>query len=150
MFAQGRTSPLITKGYGLLAWQPTGKRCDSLLLTGRAHSYLINKSRLFESKSNSHHGRQHPSLILCACFVSVAWGQQPASTCSNKWTEFHRPNMRRSNPCEKVLNVHNVGSLGLKWSYATRDFNSSCSPAVANGVVYVGSWDGKVYAFGLQ
>ena len=48
-------------------------------------------------------------LILCACFVSVAWGQQPAGTCNNGWTEFHRPNMERWNPCEKVLNVKNVG-----------------------------------------
>ena len=46
-------------------------------------------------------------LILCTCFVSVAWGQR------NGWSEFHRPDMQRLNPYEKVLNVHNVGSLGL-------------------------------------
>ena len=51
----------------------------------------------------------------------------------------------RSNPCEKVLNVNNVGNLGLKWSYATGDRVHS-SPAVANGVVYVGSDDHNVYA----
>ena len=50
-------------------------------------------------------------LILCACFVSVAWGQQPAGKCINNWSEFHRTNMKRWNPCEKVLNVHNVGNL---------------------------------------
>ena len=33
----------------------------------------------------------------------------------------------------------------LKWSYTTGDDVSS-SPAVANGIVYVGSEDGKVYA----
>ena len=53
------------------------------------------------------------AFILCACFVSVAWGQR------NGWSEFHRPNMHRYNPYEKVLNVHNVGNLGLKWSYTT-------------------------------
>ena len=84
-------------------------------------------------------------LILCACFVSVAWGQQPAGKCVNNWAEFHRYNMERWNPCEKVLNVNNVGNLGLKWSYATVDYVYS-SPAVANGVVYVGSEDGNVYA----
>jgi outer membrane protein assembly factor BamB len=57
--------------------------------------------------------------------------------------------MERWNPCEKVLNVNNVGNLSLKWSYTTGGYVWS-SPAVANGVVYVGSWDGKVYAFGLQ
>jgi outer membrane protein assembly factor BamB len=85
------------------------------------------------------------ALILCACFVSVAWGQQPAGTCTNNWTEFHRPNMVRWNPCEKVLNVNNVGSLSLKWSYTTSIVVSS--PAVANGVVYIPSWDDNtVYA----
>ena len=44
-------------------------------------------------------------LILCACFVSVAWGQQPAGKCYNSWAEFHRYNMWRWNRCEKVLNV---------------------------------------------
>ena len=88
-------------------------------------------------------------FILCACFVSVAWGQQPAGNCSNNWSEFHRTNMERWNPCEKVLNVNNVGKLGLKWSYTTGGPVGS-SPAVANGVVYVGSADNKVYAFGLK
>ena len=55
-------------------------------------------------------------LILCTCFVSVAWGQQPAGKCANNWSEFHRTNMTRSNPCEHVLNVNNVGSLQVKWS----------------------------------
>jgi hypothetical protein len=58
-------------------------------------------------------------LILCACFVSVAWGQQPASACTNKWAQFHRYNMQRWNPCEKMLNVNNVRNVVLKWSYAT-------------------------------
>ena len=30
------------------------------------------------------------------------------------------------------------------WSYTTGDYVAS-SPAVANGVVYVGSWDGNLY-----
>jgi hypothetical protein len=44
-------------------------------------------------------------LILCACFVSVAWGQQPAAKGNKGWGEFHRRNMQRRNPYEKVLNV---------------------------------------------
>ena len=47
--------------------------------------------------------------------------------------------MWRWNPCEKVLNVNNVGNLSLKWSYTTGNSVHS-SPAVANGVVYVGSY----------
>jgi outer membrane protein assembly factor BamB len=85
------------------------------------------------------------ALILFACFVSVAWAQQPAGKCINNWSEFHRTNMERSNPCEKVLGVNNVGNLSLKWSYATGDV-VDFSPAVAKGVVYVGSLDHNVYA----
>src|ERR1700690_174322 len=85
-------------------------------------------------------------LILCTCFVSVAWGQQPASSACNGWREFHRPNMTRWNRCENVLNVNNVGSLHKKWSYKTGGAFDYSSPAVANGVVYVGSDDDNVYA----
>jgi outer membrane protein assembly factor BamB len=84
-------------------------------------------------------------LILCACLVSVAWGQQQeACKAYTPWQEFHRYNMERWNPCEHVLNVHNVGGLQLKWSYNAGAVYSS--PAVANRVVYVGSMDGDVYA----
>ena len=80
--------------------------------------------------------------ILCGCFVSVASTQQAAGTCSNNWTEFHLSNMQRWNPCEKVLNVNNVGSLGLKWQFGTIFGPFLSSPAVADGVVYVGLGDG--------
>jgi hypothetical protein len=53
-------------------------------------------------------------LILCACLVSAAWGQEPAG---ERWGQFHRNNMERWNPYDKVLNVNNVGSLHRKWSY---------------------------------
>jgi outer membrane protein assembly factor BamB len=44
-----------------------------------------------------------------------------------------------------VLNVNNVGSLGLKWSYTTGHEVDS-SPAVGNGVAYIGSNYDNVYA----
>jgi eukaryotic-like serine/threonine-protein kinase len=53
--------------------------------------------------------------------------------------------MQRWNPYETVLGVNNVGGLQLLWSYATRSQTES-SPAVVNGVVYVGSDDSNVYA----
>jgi outer membrane protein assembly factor BamB len=83
-------------------------------------------------------------LILCAC-VSVAWSQQPICAAYAPWAQFRKLNMERWNPCEKVLDVQNVGNLGLKWSYASGGGPSS--PAVANGVVYVGSHsNNNVYA----
>jgi glucose dehydrogenase len=90
-------------------------------------------------------------LILCACFVSVAWGEQQACKIHTPvgWAEFHRHNMQRWNPCERVLGVNSVGSLGLKWSYATGNIVGS-SPAVASGVVYFGSEDHNVYALNAK
>ncbi len=83
------------------------------------------------------------ALILSACFVSAAWGQQPAV--STNWSEFHRPNMQRWNPYEKVLGVKTVRNLRLKWNYATGKPVMS-SPAVVNGVVYFGSTNHRVYS----
>jgi hypothetical protein len=79
-------------------------------------------------------------LVLCACFGSVAWGQQPAAKVRN-WRQFHRLNMSRWNPYEHVLNVHNAGRLGLKWSYLSGSYVDS-SPAVVNGAVYIGLRNG--------
>jgi glucose dehydrogenase len=81
-------------------------------------------------------------LILCASFVSVAWGQQPGCEFSPFWAEFHKENMERWNRCEKVLGVNNVGSLSLKWRLI---LGNASSPAVANGVVYFSS-GGSVHA----
>jgi outer membrane protein assembly factor BamB len=83
--------------------------------------------------------------VLCACVVSVAWGQQSSNKCSDDWTEFHRANMERWNSCEKVLNVDNVGKLSLKWSYETPGRVLSSAPAVVNGIVYFPD-DGNLYA----
>jgi outer membrane protein assembly factor BamB len=63
------------------------------------------------------------------------------------WAEFRRNHFHTGyNPREHVLNVGNVGSMQLLWSADIGDDYAS-SPAVANGVVYVGSRDGYLHAF---
>ena len=51
--------------------------------------------------------------------------------------------MQRWNPYETVLGVNNVGGLQLKWKSilgnVLYESNIQSSPAVVNGVVYVGS-----------
>ena len=86
-------------------------------------------------------------LILGVCFVPMARGQQTACKFSPFWAEFHKQNMERWNRCEQVLNVGNVGSLSLKWTFTAGSAVES-SPAVADGVVYFGSEypDFSVYA----
>lgn len=52
-----------------------------------------------------------------------------------------------NNPFERIINVGNVSQLHLKWAAPTGDRIDFSSPVVANGVVYVGSYDHKLYAF---
>ena len=79
----------------------------------------------------------------------MAWSQQSDDKDHNNWSEFHRTNMTRWNPYEKVLNVHDVGNLLVKWS-STTGASIDSSPAVMKGVVYIGSNDGKVYALNAK
>jgi eukaryotic-like serine/threonine-protein kinase len=77
-------------------------------------------------------------LILWACLAPLASAQQGTGNVHNDWREFHRRNMKRWNPYEHVLNVHNVGHLRLKWSFNSEGGLVDSSPAVANGRVYLG------------
>jgi outer membrane protein assembly factor BamB len=86
-------------------------------------------------------------LLLAASSTSAQTSTTPSPA---DWTQFHRDNMQRWNPYETVLGVNNVGTLGLKWQNPlgtpSFDFFFESSPAVANGVMYVGSVEGVVYA----
>ena len=62
------------------------------------------------------------------------------------WSQYgYGASHTRSNPTETTIGVGNVGTLTTKWTATTRDMVLS-SPAVAKGIVYVGSRDGKLYA----
>ena len=67
---------------------------------------------------------------------------------NTNWAQFHKRAIHDGhNFTENVLSPDNVGSLGLLWRYITgtgRQVHSS--PAVANGMVYIGSDDNNVYA----
>jgi outer membrane protein assembly factor BamB len=90
-------------------------------------------------------------LILTAVNTSVLAqvsdnpSNSNAATASSPsdWTQFLRDNMQRWNPYETVLSVGNVGGLGTKWS---SPHSAVSSPAVANGIVYIGANDGNLYA----
>ena len=47
-----------------------------------------------------------------------------------------------------MLNIHNVGKLQVKWSYAPSGlyYDQLSSPVVADGVVYLGATNDNVYA----
>lgn len=52
----------------------------------------------------------------------------------------------RTNPYEQSLSRDNISQLQQKWFYQTKSSIDSSAPVVANGVVYVGSWDSMLYA----
>jgi outer membrane protein assembly factor BamB len=73
-------------------------------------------------------------------------GAQAPFLVNTNWSQFHfTPNHRGLNPYENVLSTHTVGNLSLLWTYTTGGPVQS-PPIVANGVVYIGSNDGNVYA----
>jgi outer membrane protein assembly factor BamB len=93
-------------------------------------------------------------LAIMPLWLMLAAGNTSAQTSSSTpspsdWTQFLRNNMQRWNPYETVVDANNAANLQLKWSAATNGalfgVNDS-SPAVVNGVVYVGSGNGSVYA----
>ncbi|MGA8430376.1 MAG: PQQ-binding-like beta-propeller repeat protein [Candidatus Sulfotelmatobacter sp.] len=86
------------------------------------------------------------TLRLCLLAIIFASSSVPLmGQTTYDWAEFHTTNMQRRNPSETVLNVNNVGGLELAWSFKTGSFVFS-SPAVFDGVAYVGSNDGNFYA----
>lgn len=71
----------------------------------------------------------------------------PLVLTSCTWAMFGSgPERTRFNPVVASLKTSNVGSLTLQGTGLTQGGVES-SPAVVNGVVYVGSGDGKLYAF---
>jgi hypothetical protein len=65
------------------------------------------------------------------------------------WPQFRNvPTHSGYNATETTLSPSNVDALGVAWT-ATTGAAIWSSPAVANGVVYVGSSDGKLYAYAV-
>src|SRR5215471_512144 len=69
-----------------------------------------------------------------------------AFTVATPWNQYGRvPSHTHANPFENVLGPGNVSGLTQAWHYPTSGPVYS-SPAVVNGVVYIGSYDHNVYA----
>ena len=84
-------------------------------------------------------------LVLSSCQInSVSSGGGPIS---GDWPQFRMgPEHSGYNAAESTIGVGNVGNLVEKWTSASVGVVSS-SPAVVNGVAYVGSEDDNLYAF---
>src|SRR5208337_2874589 len=70
-----------------------------------------------------------------------------SATAFVNWPQFHSDSCHTGyNPNEFILSPATVGNLALDWKYETGNTIYHSSPAVANGVVYVGSTDNNLYA----
>lgn len=61
------------------------------------------------------------------------------------WKAYQHDMAHSGYSATSLLNTSNVGSLTQAWSFTTGGWVTG-TPIVADGVVYVGSWDGKMYA----
>ncbi|MGA3057132.1 MAG: PQQ-binding-like beta-propeller repeat protein, partial [Candidatus Limnocylindrales bacterium] len=92
------------------------------------------------------------AVLLCGLFTVWAGPlAAPVAAASGDWTQFHNGAAHQGyNTAETTLSASNVHALGVAWSGATGGvITYYSSPAVANGVVYVGSGDDKLYAYAV-
>jgi outer membrane protein assembly factor BamB len=88
------------------------------------------------------------SMIALSCGFVLSAFPAPAHAASVDWTQF-RYNRRHTgrNPNETVISASNVIFLGQSWQAQLGKLVDSSSPAVVNGTVYIGSDDGRLWAF---
>ena len=107
-----------------------------------------------ESKDRPGRGHLRPLVARLAALgvamvTVVTLGPAATLAANGDWTQFRESQTHQAhNTSELILSDSNVHALGLAWTGATGAAVDS-SPAVANGVVYVGSADGKLYAFAV-
>jgi outer membrane protein assembly factor BamB len=87
------------------------------------------------------------TMLRISLFAAVAMlAASPAAAASADWTQYgYTAEGRRENTHETILTRKSVSHLAQKWSASIPVGFSSA--AVANGIVYVGSLDGHLYAF---
>jgi outer membrane protein assembly factor BamB len=83
--------------------------------------------------------------VLTIALVS-AFAAAPAL--ATDWPQFRFDDRHTGvNPFETTLNRRNVPSLNLEWQAQLGDIVDFSSPAVVNGVVYIGTTDGVLWAY---
>ncbi len=90
--------------------------------------------------------------FIGACLLAGGTFALPASAAGPaadvNWTQFRfNQNHTGFNPFETVLNAHNVPSLTVAWQAQLGMLVDFSSPAVVDGVVYIGSTDGRLWAY---
>jgi outer membrane protein assembly factor BamB len=100
------------------------------------------------------------AAVAAGCASNSSFAANPAPSAlgaflgetrrSVNWSEFgFIPSGGRFNPHERMLSSRNAHRLHKRWSFFTGCSGSQCgssSAAVVNGTVYVGGYDGNLYA----
>src|ERR1035437_959976 len=91
-----------------------------------------------------------PSPVLAASAPPPAVVHaQPQTVVNGDWPQFQNsPNRKGVNIAENVIGPANLAALGVAWKAMTGN-TVFASVAVANGVVYAASADGKIYAYAV-
>ncbi len=92
-------------------------------------------------------GKRLMATAAGAAILLVLAFATPSGAAAGDWAQFRHDNPHSgSQSQETIIDTGNVASLAAAWTGTTGGFVES-SPAVANGVAYVGSGDGNLYAF---
>jgi outer membrane protein assembly factor BamB len=94
--------------------------------------------------------KRAPILVAAAVVLTMVLTSVPSSagTTVVNWPQF-RFNKKHTgkNPFETTINKSNAIFLGPAWQAQLGQLVQSSSPAVVNGVVYIGSTDGRLWAY---
>ncbi len=136
-----------------LTWQPAANAATYALYRNGTQISPAGQTGTIFNDANVVHGTTYAYTVRSwnagafsapSAALNVADNPGPPPP-GQDWPTFLHDNARSASNTETVINAANAPTLALKWSTATGNSVVS-SPAVVNGVVYVGSWDGFEYA----
>jgi len=81
-------------------------------------------------------------IILFIFLLSLIYSGTSESSSTNEWAMFHR-GLNHSGVYPGVIDMTNFGKL---WSYTMGNWSYSSSPAISQDILYIGSYDKKLYA----
>jgi eukaryotic-like serine/threonine-protein kinase len=117
------------------SWSRPGRNARRLLSLAAALPLLLSAA---------------PPAAATPAAPPAAQGQTAAAAVSGDWPSFgYDAAHTRYNSAESAISKTTIGYLGKAWTGSTSGSIGVSSPAIANGVVYVGSADKKLYAFAV-
>ena len=154
--AAGGDSPVPTGGQSSGASQPTATQAairaqmvsgpSQLRPASAAARASVSGAQIANPLSSAARQRSAPTKAAAPAIVRTV---HPALAAGD-WTQGGHDSAHDGyNLSETTIDPSNVGNLTLAWRGATGATGIHSSPAVANGVIYVGADDDKLYAFAV-